>query len=217
MASVIKPNKGKRQAEPIVYRFEEVSPDSERCVGDAQMKAAAIVAEARQQAEEIRRQAIEEGKQDAAQSVEQEIARRMETALPIVRQAAAELVNTQQAWLRRWEQSAVQLAVKIAERIVHREIARSPQITLDLVRDALEMAMGAPQIKIRLNPADFAAMEGQVKRLAQEISQASQATIVPDEAISRGGCRLETQHGVIDQQIGTQLDRIAAELSGDDA
>ena len=40
----------------------------------------------------------------------------MEAVLPIVRQAAAQLADAKQAWLRRWEQSAVQLAVKIAER-----------------------------------------------------------------------------------------------------
>ncbi len=137
----------------------------------------------------------------------------MDAVLPIVRQAAAEFADAKQAWLRRWEQSAVQLAVKIAERMVRREVARSPQITLDLVREALELAAGTQQMKIRLHPADFATLEGQVKRLAQEISRGTNAVIVPDETISRGGCRLETQHGVIDQQIETQLKRIAAELT----
>jgi flagellar biosynthesis/type III secretory pathway protein FliH len=34
-----------------------------------------------------------------------------------------------------------------------------------------------------------------------------------DPSITRGGCRLETRHGVIDQQLETQLARIEAELT----
>jgi flagellar biosynthesis/type III secretory pathway protein FliH len=96
-------------------------------------------------------------------------------------------------------------------------LAHSPQIALSLVREALELVAGRQQLKIRLHPADFAEFEGPVKRLAQEISRAATTVVVPDEALSRGGCRLETEHGVIDEQIETQLNRIAAELSGTDA
>lgn len=213
MATLIKSNAAKRQAQPSVYRFEDFSSAAGNSLGNPKVTAA-IIAEAQQQAEEIRRQAIEEGQRAAEDDLEKKIDERMDAVLPIIRQAATELADAKQAWMRRWEQSAVQLAVKIAERIVRREVAQSPQITLGLVREALELSAGTQQITIRLHPADFAALEGPVKRLAQEISRAATAAILPDESISRGGCRLETQHGVIDQQIETQLSRIGAELTG---
>ncbi len=215
MAAIIKAKSSKRQAQPAVYRFESFSSPGG---GDESLSsnAAATIEAAQQQAAEIRQRAAEEGRLGAEQIIEQRINERMDAVLPIVRAAAAELADAKQAWLRRWEQSAVQLAVKIAERIVRREVARSPQIAIELVREALELTAGTQQMKIRLNPADFAELEGQVKRLAQEISRGTNAVIVPDECISRGGSRLETQHGVIDQQIETQLERIAAELVGAD-
>jgi flagellar biosynthesis/type III secretory pathway protein FliH len=36
--------------------------------------------------------------------------------------------------------------------------------------------------------------------------------LVSDETITRGGCRVHTEFGVIDQQIESQLQRIEAEL-----
>jgi flagellar biosynthesis/type III secretory pathway protein FliH len=34
-----------------------------------------------------------------------------------------------------------------------------------------------------------------------------------DERVAPGGCRLETRHGLIDQQLATQLGRIEDELT----
>ncbi len=217
MAGIIKSKSSKHQSQPAVYRFENFSAAAVSGADDSDARAAATIEAAERQAEEIRERAAEDGRLAAEQLLEQKVNERMDAVLPIVRAAAAELADAKQEWLRRWEQSAVQLAVKIAERIVRREVAHSPQITLNLVREALELAAGTQQLKIRLHPADFSELEGQVKRLAQEISRAAKSVVVPDEAISQGGCRLETEHGVIDQQIETQLKRIAAELSGTDA
>jgi flagellar assembly protein FliH len=213
MAAIIKSNAKQRQSQPTVYRYETFPAEAGSLRDNPEASAAAIIAEAQRQADEIRRQAAEEAQQAAEQMLDSGIEKRMEALLPIVRQAAAQLADAKQAWLRRWEQSAVQLAVKIAEKVIRREVTRTGEVTLNLVREALELAAGTQQMKIRLHPADFATFESQIKRLAQEISRGAEAVIVPDEAISRGGCRLETQHGVIDQQIETQLERIAAELT----
>jgi flagellar biosynthesis/type III secretory pathway protein FliH len=66
----------------------------------------------------------------------------METLLPALGKVVSELVDAKQAWLREWEHTAVQLAAKIAERVIRRELKSEPQITVDLVREALEMFKG---------------------------------------------------------------------------
>ncbi len=135
MAAIIKAKTSKSQAQPAVYRFESFSSPGG---GDESLSsnAAATIEAAQQQAAEIRQHAAEEGRLGAEQIIEQRINERMDAVLPIVRAATAELADAKQAWMRRWEQSAVQLSVKIAERIVRREVARSPQIALDLARSA---------------------------------------------------------------------------------
>jgi flagellar assembly protein FliH len=122
------------------------------------------------------------------------------------------LADARHQWLRHWEKAAVELAMKVAERIVRREVAASPAVAIGLVREALEMAAGSPRIRICLNPADRDALGDEAQRLTKEIARTADTQIVSDPSISRGGCRVETQHGVIDQRIETQLDRIAEEL-----
>jgi flagellar biosynthesis/type III secretory pathway protein FliH len=219
MATVIKSTLGARMAIPIAFSFEDVAQHADQYVADVQTKAAAIIADAQQQAAEVTERAEAQGRDAAMRAVEkvldEKVGKRMETLLPALERVIVELADAKQAWLRHWEQSAVRLSAKIAERVIRRELNRSPEITLDLVNEALELAAGSPQIKISLNPADFETLGGQIEQLTQQIARTAETEIIADAAISAGGCRLETKHGVIDQQIETQLERIAAELIGD--
>jgi flagellar assembly protein FliH len=218
MASVIKSTLGACTALPIAFNFEDVAQHADRYVDEVQAKAAAIVSDAQKQAAAVTRQAEEQGRQSAMRVVEQvfdqKVGQKMETLLPALQRAITELIDAKQSWLRHWEQSAVELSTKIAERVIRRELKQTPQITVELVREALGMAAGSPQVKIALHPTDFETLQGQIERLALEIARTAKAEIVPDETVSPGGCRVETRHGVIDQQIETQLARIAAELIG---
>jgi len=45
------------------------------------------------------------------------------------------------------------------------------------------------------------------------LARLAPAEVIADQSISRGGCRVETPKGAIDQQFETQLARIAEELT----
>jgi flagellar assembly protein FliH len=218
MASVIKSNLGARQASPIVFNFEDVTQHANRYVNDVQSQAAAIIADAQRQAEAVTRRAEEQGRQAALRAVEQvldqKVGQKMESLLPALEKVVSELVDARQAWLRHWEQTAVRLAAKMAQRVIRRELSQTPEITVDLVREALELAAGASHLKISLHPDDFETLSGQVERLSKEIARAAEVEILPDMAVTAGGCRVETSQGLVDQQIETQLERIVAELTG---
>ena len=220
MATVIKSTLGARNALPIAFNFEDVAEHAKGYVDDVHAQAATIVADAHRQAEAISRRAEAEGRQAALRAVEkvmdEKVGKRMETLLPAVEKVVAELSDARQAWLRHWEHTTVNLAARMAERVIRRELERRPEIKVELVREALEMAAGTPHLKIELNPADFASLGDQIQQLTKEIAKTAQAEIVADETVSVGGCRVETRHGMIDQQVESQLERIVAELTGGD-
>jgi flagellar assembly protein FliH len=135
-------------------------------------------------------------------------------ALSALRQAAADLQQAKQAWLSHWEASAVHVAGAIAARITRRELSRQPEITLALVREALELAAGSPSVRLRLNPEDHKALGAQVRTVVDAISALGDAEVIADPQISPGGCRVETRFGTIDQQFESQLKRIEEELIG---
>ena len=132
----------------MALNFDDLAAQAGQYLAEVKAEAAEIVAEARQQADSIRQQAAEEGRQAAVQAVEQMVAEQMAPVLSALRQAAAELQHAKQAWLSHWESSAVHLAAAIAARVVRGELRRQPEITLTLVREALELAAGSPSVRL---------------------------------------------------------------------
>jgi len=193
--------------------FDDIAAEADRRLVQARIDAAHLVAEAQSSADEIRRQAAEAGCRSAMQEVERMVAEQTAPALAAVRQAAAELQNARQAWLSHWETAVVQLAAAMAAKIIRRELQRQPEITLALVREALELAAGSPNIRVRLHPDDHRALGAQVQSLIDAMSAVGEADVTADAAIAPGGCRVETRFGAIDQQIESQLQRIVEELT----
>ena len=72
-----------------------------------------------------------------------------------LQQAAADLQQAKQAWLSHWEaERGAPGRAPSPRRVIRRELARQPEITLTLVREALELAAGSPDVRLQLNPED---------------------------------------------------------------
>lgn len=217
MASIIKTTAADSGARPSTFNFDDMSAKADAYVKQVRDQAGKIVAEARKEAEKIRRQAEIDGLKAAQKQmqtmVEAETARRMQTVIPAVQAAVAELKNTKSAWQAHWEATGVRLACRIAARILRRELTHTPELPLKLIREALELSVAADGIRILLNPQDLQHLGNQVTALTAEFAPTGRVEIVPDDRIAAGGCKLETRHGSIDQQIATQLERIEEELS----
>ncbi|MCC7084610.1 MAG: hypothetical protein IT427_06350 [Pirellulales bacterium] len=199
--------------EPAIYRFDDVVTDLGQIIADAKAEAAAIMAEARDQADEVRCRAEVAGRAAAAEAAQQAMHTQLQSLLPAMAAATQQIAEARQAWLQSWQKNAVALSVKIAERIIRREIEQSPTITLAYVREALEMCASLPQVRVLLHPLDAQSLGDSVDEVVREIAPMARAEIVGDVTVSRGGCRIETRHGEIDLQIETQLRRIEAELA----
>jgi flagellar assembly protein FliH len=213
MATILRAADALDDSQIAALNFDDIAAEADRRLAQARIDAAHLMAEARSSADEIRRQAAEAGCRSAMKEVERMAAEQIAPAVAAVRQAACELENARQAWLSHWETAVVRLAAAMAAKVVRRELQRQPEITLDLVHEALELAAGSPNIRVRLHPNDHRALGAQVQSLIDAMSSVGEAEVAADEAILPGGCCIETRFGAIDQQIESQLQRIEEELT----
>ena len=136
----------------------------------------------------------------------------LETLLPALKTILDRLDLAKQAFLQKWEQSAVKIAEAMATKAINRHLPDMVDVPLTLLREALELGTGSTSVRIRLNQADYAALKPQMDLLIQEMTRSVQTEIVGDVSISPGGCILETPQGMIDNQIESRLARIEQEL-----
>lgn len=216
MASVIRAS-DHQLAAGVAFNFDDMTAQAKQYLDRVRIEAAKIVTQAQKDGEAIRRRAEQEGRQAGMalihQATEQNVAKQMEAILPALRQAIDDLRQAKQSWLVHWEGAAVHVAAAIAGRVIRRELTRRPEISLTLVREALELAAGSPQVRIHLSPADHLALGQQIAVLTREMAGLGEVEILADPAITGGGCRVETRFGTIDQQIESQLARLEEELT----
>ncbi|MEN6459401.1 MAG: FliH/SctL family protein [Thermoguttaceae bacterium] len=213
MATIIRAADVARNTEATVFNLDDMAEEASQCLTKVRIDAAHILTEARDEADAIRHQAAEAGCQAALREVDRMVAEKTAPAIAAIQQAADDLQAARQAWLSHWEKAAVRLAGAMAAKIVRRAVREQPEITLSLVREALELAAGSPSVQLQLNPDDYEALGDEVQTLLTTMSSLGDAEVTPNAAIGRGGCRVQTRFGVIDQQIESQLKRIEEELT----
>lgn len=214
-STVIKAGRGPHSpAAP--FNLDDVARQANDYLDDVRSRAAQMIAEAEREVDAIRHRAEQQGRGEALaamdQSVARQVAEQMQSVLPAVHTAVAGLQQAQLTCRSEWESRLIHLAAAMAERIIRRELRHSPDITLDWVREAIRLAAGSPQLRIELHPDDHAELRPEVQNLVAECLPGGSAEVVASKHVSRGGCRIETRFGSVDQQIETQLARLEEEL-----
>ncbi|MCG8587582.1 MAG: hypothetical protein MI757_22980 [Pirellulales bacterium] len=214
MATIIRSSRTSGSERSTAFNFDDMAEQAGQYLDDVRAQASSIVSQAQAEAKSIRQSARLEGKREAEQQAHQVVESRMaQTLLPSLKKLAEDIAQARETWTARWERGLVQLATAIAEKVVRREISNQPEISLEIVRESLNMTAGIPQLTIRLSPSDYETLGPEVEKLADQIRTVGTARVVADESISPGGCRVDSEFGVIDQQIESQLARIAEELT----
>jgi flagellar assembly protein FliH len=221
MATIIRkddarPSLAVRAAEPVAFSFADMRSQADNYLETVRREAAKIVQQAHRQAEQIRRDAEVAGRKAAEAAAErvldEKVARRMDSLIPALQQLAQQLNDAKGELQSHWERSAVKVASAIAERIVRREIAGDPQISLAIIAEAIQLAAGAAEITVYVNPTDYENLGAQISRLAETLCQLAPSSVVANAEVTPGGCRVTTKYGEIDQRIESQLRRIEEEL-----
>jgi len=202
--------------------LEQARRQAERMLADAAAECQRLGEQARQAGYQAGLAAGAEegrdlGRQDATRKFEQQLAR----AGRALAEAAEQLAARKARMLAEARQDLVRLALAVAEKVLRRELAADPDACARAVEAAVELAGRASRLTIRVNPADLELVRSVAPQLVARLAGQAEVQVVADEQVENGGCRLaafrETgQPSEIDATIRTQLDRLAAELLGEE-
>jgi len=142
----------------------------------------------------------------ALEAFKQSFATQISAQVGQVTQAyASQLDDLQQDMARALAVSATHLA----RQIVRAELDVRPELVAEVAQQALEtLLLSARHITVRVHPDDHTL----VAMGAQEVLSARGARLLSDACITRGGCVVESDIGIIDASIETRWRRAAASL-----
>jgi flagellar biosynthesis/type III secretory pathway protein FliH len=118
-----------------------------------------------------------------------------------------ELASLRREIVRRTERQTVQLVLALAERVVQREVTLDRTLLMGMARSALDRLGDYGTATIRLHPEDLKVI-GQ----AGESAEGVPVRVLPDPAIARGGCLVESDFGLMDASPDAQFRELARAL-----
>lgn len=189
--------KGREAAAPHAARRGAVV---KRAVVDARAEARRILSDAAREAEELRERAAREA-EELREAAYQE---GLESALAELNHVLLEAHERRDAALSGAERDVLRLAVKLAEKIIGREIERDDAALADIVSAALRHARQQESLTVRVNPADLPRVQAHRERLDPS-GRARFIDLVADPRVAHGGCVIEGESGTVDARLDTQL------------
>ncbi len=175
-----------------------------------------FLAEAREEAERLVREAYAEGLRRGElagrQSAEEKFMASVAEAGQMLRAASAAIESARASFLESAGAHVARVAVAAAGRIVRREISIDPGIVKSTAHAALEKLTGEERVQLRVHPADLDAIRLHRVDLLDRIEGLRHFDVSADESISPGGCVAETNDLLIDARIETQLAEILDRL-----
>ncbi len=176
----------------------------------AQEKAQSIIAEAGKQAQRLHEEARQSGRQEGREEAKQEVL----PALIAFGDAGQSLIVFEERLIDRCTAQIVRLAVEIAEKVIGHAVEAEPELVASVLERAKREVTEAKQIRIWLNPADHQILAEYGPELVKTGCENGRTIeVVTSEEVSRGGCRLETEMGLIDATLPTQIEEIRRQLS----
>jgi flagellar assembly protein FliH len=134
---------------------------------------------------------------------------KLEPALASFSAIVAELAGTRKKLRAEAESAAVQLAIEVARRVLHREVAADPEALLGLVKAAFQKCDARITERLRVSPQDAETIrENQVR-----LNFPPGLEIAADRNLPRGSAIFETSRGDLDVSVDTQLAEIERGLA----
>jgi len=203
MSEIVKKSAVAVPPAPKVVTREVIAASSEalRVLETAEVEGARIRASAEGVREEARRRGYAEGYEKGAS----EWAEAVRTA----RQSVAMAVEAAKPQI-------VRMAVRIAEKVLRRKLEADPEALQPMVDEALRSlsAQHPARVVLRAHPDDRHVLEMRRQHWLDRNPGLAGLQVVADETFPRGGCRIESDFGMVDASIDTQLAVIERHLLG---
>ncbi|MGV7960257.1 HrpE/YscL family type III secretion apparatus protein [Photorhabdus tasmaniensis] len=171
------------------------------------LSAQSLLDEARVQAQEIERE---------AQTVyEQQKELGWQAGIDAARAEQANLIHQTQLQCQQYYRQVEQQMSNVVLQAVRKILKNYDQVslTLQVVREALSLVSNQKQVILRVNPEQATTVREQISRVHKDFPEIGYLEVTADDRLDQGGCILETEVGIIDASLDSQLDALMSAIN----
>lgn len=166
-----------------------------------------LVSRAQEDAENIKKSAFEEGYRAGLEKAQSD--------LETFRRELANFMSAREDVFEYVAPDILEISVEIAKKIIKKEVESDPQVLINTIIDVLKsVSKSEPKIVIRVRPQAVQFIKDTIPNITYQYGIDSKINIVADPSVEEGGCIFQTNNGIVDASIDTQVEIIKKALEG---
>lgn len=166
-----------------------------------------LVSRAQEEAETIKKSAFEEGYRKGLEQAEADML--------AFRKNMSTFMNATKNVFEYVAPDILEISIDIAKKVIKKEVETDPQVLINTIVDVLKtLAKNEPKINIRVKPQAVQFIKDTLPNITYQYGIDAKINIVADPSIEEGGCVFQTNNGIVDASIDTQVEIIKKALEG---
>lgn len=166
-----------------------------------------LISRAQEEADTIKETAAKEGYRAGIEQAESDIIS--------LRQKIADFISAKKEVFEYIAPDILEISVDIAKKIIKKEVEQNPEVILESILDVMQtLSKEEPRITIKLNPLQTDIVRTELPEYVSSMGIEAKINVVADESVSEGGCIINTNNGIVDASLDTQLEIIKEALKG---
>ena len=166
-----------------------------------------LVSRAQEEADNIKKSAFEEGYRKGLEQANSDIEK--------FRNDLSNFMNAPKNVYEYIAPDILEISVDIAKKIIKKEVESDPQVLVNTIIEVLKtVSKSEPKINIRVKPQAVQFIKDTLPNITYQYGIDSKINIIADPSIEDGGCIFQTNNGIVDASIDTQLEIIKKALEG---
>ena len=166
-----------------------------------------LISRAQEEADTIKETAAKEGYKAGLEQAENDI--------NALREKLADFISAKKEVFEYIAPDILEISVDIARKIIKKEVEQDPQVILDSIVEVMHnISKEESRIIIKLNPLQVDLVKSELPAYISSMGIEAKINVVADDSIEEGGCILNTNNGIVDASLDTQLEIIKEALKG---
>lgn len=202
-----------KAGEDIQAMLEQARQDAQAVLDQAHQEAARLISEAKAQAESEKKQILDQARQQGYEAGQSKAQAEADAVRKEYQEKARQLEAEYQQLLDEAEPKFVDTITAIYEHIFQVELGNNREILEHLISNTMHKLEGGGNILVHVSKEDYTFVTMQKKEIvAGTASGTGNVEIVEDMTLGKNECLIETDGGIFDCGLGTQLEGLKQKL-----
>ncbi len=166
-----------------------------------------LISRAQEEADQIKEAAAKEGYRAGLEESKQDILN--------LRNAITDLISSKKEIFEYIAPDILEISVDIARKIIKKEIEQNPETIIGMILEVMDnLSKDETKVTIKVNPMQADLVREELPKALKTKGTEARINVLADENIETGGCLFQTNNGIIDANLRTQIEILKEALRG---